>query len=300
MNNLLHDLGANIQNYYDDLVEVLPKLGLALIIVITLIILSNYIQNFSQKRLNKRLDDALLARFIARLIGTTVIAVALLLALNIIGLGGVAVGLLSTAGVGAFVLGFAFKDIGENFLAGIVMAFNRPFRVGDVVELNGHKGKVITLNLRDTQIKTFDGKDIFIPNGNVIKNAVVNYTIDGYLRDEFTIGLDYDSDMEQVVAIMQKVLNDCPDILHEEGRRPDVVYGDLASSTLNINSRYWIDTFSSKVPTLKLKQQLINQTLDALNAKGFYLPSDIIEVKAYKDQKLPVRSFAENGTIAHN
>ena len=300
MNNLLIGLWKNIQKYYDDFVALLPKLGLALFIVIILIIVANYIQGFSQKRLNRRMDDALLARFISRLIGTSVVLAAILLALNIIGLGGVAVGLLSTAGVGAFILGFAFKDIGENFLAGIVMAFNRPFRVGDVVELNGHKGKVVTLNLRDTQIKTFDGKDIFIPNGNVIKNAVINYTIDGYLRNDFTIGLDYDSNMERAVAIMQKVLDDCPDVLHEDGKTPDVIYGDLASSTLNINARYWIDTFNSKVPSLKLKQQLINQTLDALNAEGFYLPSDIIEVKAYKDQQLPVKAFAENGQALKN
>ncbi len=110
-----------------------------------------------------------------------------------------------------------------------------------------------------------------------------------------TIGLDYDSDMEKAVAIMQKVLDDYPDILHEEGRNPDVVYGDLASSTLNINSRYWIDTFESKVPALKVKQQLINRTLDALNAEGFYLPSDIVEVKAYKDQELPLKTPQPSG-----
>ena len=87
--------------------------------------------------------------------------VALLLVLTIIGLGGVATGLLSGAGVGAFVIGFAFKDIGENFLAGILMAFDRPFNVGDTVELGGEKGKVIALNLRNTQVKSFDGIRIF-------------------------------------------------------------------------------------------------------------------------------------------
>ena len=177
----------------------------------------------------------------------------------------------------------ASKDIGENFLAGVVLAFNRPFRVGDTVELNSHMGKVVTLNLRDTQIKTFDGKDIFIPNGNVVKNAVVNYTNDGYLRNDFTIGLDYDSDMEKVVAIAQSVLDKHPGIIHEPDKAPDVVYQELASSTLNIQCRYWIDTFDSKVSQVKLKIALVNQVMEALNAEGFYLPSDIIEVKPYKD-----------------
>lgn len=282
------DLWQNLQSYYDSFVALLPKLGLGTLVFILLLLVANWARRFSRVRLTARMDDPLLARFISRLVGTVFILVGLLLALNVIGLGGLAVGLLSTAGLSAFVLGFAFKDIGENFLAGIVMAFNRPFGVGDTVELNGHLGTVVTLNLRDTQIKTFDGKDIFIPNGNVVKNAVVNYTIDGYLRQDFTIGLDYDSDMEKAVAIMKKVLENHEAVLHEEGKQPAVVYGDLTSSTLNVESRYWIDTFNSKVPSLDLKRQLINQTMDALNAEGFYLPSDIVEVKAYKDIKLPV------------
>ena len=127
----------------------------------------------------------------------------------------------------------------------------------------------------------------------MVKNSVVNYTIDGYLRDDFTIGLDYDSDMEKVVAIMQQILDNNLGVLHESGKIPDVVYGELASNTLNVQSLYWIDTFNSKVPALKLKMQLINQTMDALNAAGFYLPSDIVEVKAYRDLQLPVGSAKE-------
>jgi small conductance mechanosensitive channel len=291
MENLLQDILQNINTYYDKFVALLPKLGLALAVVIVLLLVANFLQRYSQNRLTKRMDDPLLARFIARLVGTSVVILSLLVALNIVGLGGMAVGILSTAGLGAFVIGFAFKDIGENFLAGIVLAFNRPFRIGDMVELNGLKGKVVTLNLRDTQIKTLDGKDIFIPNANVVKNAVVNYTIDGFIRDEFTIGLDYDSDMEKAIDVMQMVLDNYPDILHVEGRQPDVVYGNLTASTLNIISRYWIDTFESKVPALKVQQQLINQTLDALNAAGFYLPSDIIEVKSYKDKLLSLSTL---------
>ncbi|MBI1226688.1 MAG: mechanosensitive ion channel [Bacteroidetes bacterium] len=288
------DLIQNIQSYYQSFVALMPKLGLALLVLTVLLFLANLVRRLSHKRLDNRMDDPLLAKFIANMVGSAVVIFALFLALRIVGLGGIAVGLLSTAGVGAFVLGFAFKDIGENFLAGVVLAFKRPFRVGDTVELTGLKGKVLALNLRDTQIKTVDGKDIFIPNSNVVKNPVINYTLDGFLREDFTIGLDYDSDMEKVVGIMQKVLDDNPHVIHDEPRKPDVVYGELASSTLNVQSRYWIDTFSTKVPALKLKMQLINQTLDALNSKGFYLPSNIVEVKAYRDTQLPVGLPAED------
>ncbi len=264
MDTLLQDLWHNITTYYDSFVALLPKLGLALLVVIVLLFVANTLQRFSQNRLVRRMDDPLLARFIGRLAGTTVVIVALLLALRIVGLGGIAVGLLSTAGVGAFVIGFAFKDIGENFLAGVVLAFKRPFRVGDTVELNGFKGRVVALNLRDTQIKSSDGRDIFIPNANVIKNAVVNFTVDGFLRQEFTITLDHNSNVAQAVGIIQRILDQDPGILHIEGRKPDVVYGDLTATTLNINAQYWIDTFDSKVPSHKLRQRLIDKTLSTL------------------------------------
>jgi small-conductance mechanosensitive channel len=98
-----------------------------------------------------------------------------------VGLTGVVSGLLAGAGISAFIIGFALKDIGENFLAGILLAFKRPFRVGDLVDIGGIRGTVLILNLRDTQIKTPDGKDVFIPNANIIKNPLVNFTIDGFI-----------------------------------------------------------------------------------------------------------------------
>ncbi|MBK8196272.1 MAG: mechanosensitive ion channel [Lewinellaceae bacterium] len=227
MDTLLTDLWSNIHDYYDSFVALLPKLFIALILFAVLLLLARSSRRFSQRRLTARMDDPLLARFIARLIGTLIIILAILVSLQIVGLGGMAVGLLSTAGLGAFIIGFAFKDIGENFLAGIVLAFNRPFRVGDTVELSGIKGTVVTLNLRDTQIKTFDGKDIYIPNAMVVKNPVVNYTIDGFLRLDFTVGLDYGSDYTRAMQVMLDTVNSVPGVLKGE-KAPSFAITDLA------------------------------------------------------------------------
>jgi small conductance mechanosensitive channel len=292
MDTLLTDLWSNIHDYYDSFVALLPKLFIALILFAVLLLLARSSRRFSQRRLTARMDDPLLARFIARLIGTLIIILAILVSLQIVGLGGMAVGLLSTAGLGAFIIGFAFKDIGENFLAGIVLAFNRPFRVGDTVELSGIKGTVVTLNLRDTQIKTFDGKDIYIPNAMVVKNPVVNYTIDGFLRLDFTVGLDYGSDYTRAMQVMLDTVNSVPGVLKGE-KAPSFAITDLAASTLNLTVYFWIDTFDEKVSGIKLKNEAIGKTLQALDTAGFYLPADILEVKSYKDQRLPVRASVD-------
>lgn len=288
MDTFLNDLWKNCQAYYDGFVALLPKLAIGLLVFLALIAVANTLRRFSLRRLTGRMDDPLLARFIARLIGTAVIILAVMMFLQIVGLGAMAVGILSTAGVGAFILGFAFKDIGENFLARVVLAFKRPFRVGDIVELNSHKGNVVMLNLRDTQIKTLDGKDIYIPNAMVVKNPVINYTIDGFLRLEFTIGLDYGADFSRAAELILKAVRNTPNVLESNDKLPNIMISNLAASTLNMTVYFWIDTFDQKVVGKEVKNAVIENVLEALEKEGFYLPAEILEVKPYKNNTIPL------------
>jgi small-conductance mechanosensitive channel len=104
------------------------------------------------------MDDPLLANFLSVIFRLLVILVGFLVVFRFVGLTGVVSGLLSGAGISAFIIGFALKDIGENFLAGILLAFKRPFRVGDLVDIGGIRGTVLTLNLCDTQFKLPTGR----------------------------------------------------------------------------------------------------------------------------------------------
>lgn len=293
METILTDLWDNIQTYYDSLIALLPRLFIAIIVFIVLLFIANAMRRFAFRRLNARMDDPLLARFLARTIKTTIIIIAFLLVLHIVGLSGVAVGILSTAGLGAFIIGFAFKDIGENFLAGVMLAFNRPFKIGDVVKLDGLEGKVVSLNLRNTQIKTHDGKDVFIPNANIIKNPVINYTIDGFLRFEFKVGLDYEADFLEAIRLVQHTLEKIPGVLHDE-KKPSVHIAEPATSTLNLIIYYWIDTFDPKISGLQLKTDVINRVLKALDGAGYYLPADIIELKNYHKTLLNTNEQSNN------
>ncbi len=290
MENFINDLWSNLQNYYNDIVALMPKLILAIVVFSILFFFANQTRNFVNKRLSTRMDDPLLARFIARISKIAINIVALMVVLKIIGLSDIAAGIITGASVSAIVVGFAFKDIGENFLAGIMLAFNRPFRVGDTVELDGIKGKVVALNLRNAQIKSFDGKDIFIPNANVIKNPVINYTIDGFLRYNFDIGLDYGSDVKRASQIILDTLAKVPNLLQEEGKSPSVSIGSLGASTLNLTAYFWIDTYDPEVSAGKVKTQAIDDVWRALDEAGFYMPGDIIEMKNYKGIDLKTAS----------
>lgn len=245
--------------------------------------------------MSKRTDDPLLAKFIAKVFQWGIILVGLALAMHFVGLGGIARGLLTGAGITGVVLGFAFRDIGENFLAGVLLAFNRPFDVGDTVESDTIKGVVKTLDLRNTHIRSFDGKDIYIPNAMILKNPLLNYTRDGLLRFDFVVGIDQEDDADKARTLILDKINELDGLLKDPA--PVVAVEELAKSTVNLRVYYWVNLFEFKGSALDLKTTAITQTKEILINEGFTLPADIQELKIYK-QENPIPLTVEHASQA--
>ena len=259
--------------------------GIALATFLIFLFLARKARTLLSKRLIKRMDDDLLANFLAGVFGSIVILIGLLVVFRIIGLTGVISGMLAGAGISAFIIGFALKDIGENFLAGIILAFKRPFRVGDIVDIIGMRGQVLALNLRDTQIKTGDGKDVFIPNGIILKNPLTNFTIDGFLRYDFIVGLDYGSEYESALDLIKKTIAEVPGVLGSR-KASEVWVTELAESTLNIQVTFWVDTFERTISDAVVKSSAILAVLTALEKADFNMPARIVELKNYQGKGL--------------
>lgn len=275
--NFYQDLSETFAQYYDSIVELLPKVSIAIILFIGFYFISVVVKRILLKYLKKSLDDQLLVKFIARLVQIIIISATILMCLKVIGLGSLVTGLLGTAGVGAFVLGFAFKDIGEHFLAGILLAFNRPFRIGDTVELHGTKGVVSTLNLRNTKIKSFDGQDIFIPNGNIVKNKVINYTLDGYYRYDFNMILDNTVDVASTILLLKSTLSKVPGIL-QDPKAPFISVSINENNSLVFTALYWLNTDNKNISAGATKNNAISMVKSELLAAGYKLPGNSIEV----------------------
>lgn len=276
----------NILNWnWQELSDLLQTLGISLAILLGFYFLAAFLQKHLRRRLVARMDDDLLANFLSMIFRLLVMLAGFMVVFRFVGLTGVVSGLLAGAGITAFVIGFALKDIGENFLAGILLAFKRPFKVGDVIEINGIRGSVVSLNLRDTQIKTGDGKDVYIPNAKIITNALINFTIDGFLRYDFIIGLDYGSDYRKAMALILETAHKVPGVLKNR-RKPNVWISDLAASTLNLQVTFWVDTLDDGPGDMEIKTNLIIEVLNALDQEGFNLPARIIELKNYQGNSL--------------
>jgi small-conductance mechanosensitive channel len=255
--------------------------GLAILVFFHFI--SLWIKRLTINKISKRTKDPLLADFIGAGIRILILLFGITLLFRFLGLSGAVSGILASAGITAFIIGFALKDIGENFLAGLLLAFKRPFGIGDVIDIQGIRGTVVSLNLRDTQIKTGDGKDVFMPNASIIKNPLVNFTIDGFLSYQFVIGLEYGSDYQKALALIESTLKTVKGILQEK-RKPSVNITELSPSTLNITVVYWVNTHNPVLSDAKVKSNAILAVLTALENAGFNLPGDIIEIKRHKEK----------------
>ncbi|MCW3807488.1 mechanosensitive ion channel family protein [Plebeiibacterium marinum] len=273
-----------LNNIFEKTIAFLPKIGLGIIVLSLFVLVSWLIKSIIIKRIKPKTKNPLLAVFLGKLVAFTITITGFVFFLNVIGLGGIAKHIMAGAGITTFIIGFAFKDIGENFLSGILMAFKSPFKIGDLIETNGTVGYVNELNTRDSVIKTLDGIDVYIPNSQLIKAPLFNYTIDGFLRYEIAIGLDYSSDIKKIKDLIINALLNIPEVLQGD-KKPVVVIDELAVSTINVKVLYWIDTFKSKSRAfhLQVKTKVIEKLLNEFNANNVYLPADIIEVKNYKE-----------------
>jgi small-conductance mechanosensitive channel len=281
-------------NATESFIEQLPQITMGVLIIVLGVLIAGWIGRFARKRISARTDDPLMSKFLGTAIKYLVIIITIMLALRAAGLAGVATGILTAAGASAVVLGFAFKDIGENFIAGIILAFNRPFDVDDTVMVGSNFGKVKTLDLRYTKLKTFDGKDVYIPNSDVLTEPVTNYTEDGFYRWDFVIGIAYEDNIEGAKETVLRALEDEPNVINDEIHENFVIEDELATSTVNLKVFFWVDTKDFRKQAMITKGNVVRKVKEALEDDGYYMPADIQEIKLYGGVKEFPLSFNKN------
>ena len=277
-------------SFYNSFIEQLPGIGIGILIVALGFLIAKWIGQFARTRINARTHDPLMSKFLGQAIRYVLVIFVIMIALRAAGLGGIATAILTAAGASAIVFGFAFKDIGENFIAGIILAFNRPFDVDDTVEIGADFGKVKNLEFRYTKLKTFDGKDVYIPNSDVLRKPVTNYTEDGFFRWNFVIGIAYEDDIQGAKKTILDTLRKEPKVIEDDEHENFVIEEELATSTVNLKVYFWVDTTDFRRMALITKGNVIRNVKEALEKDGYYLPADIQEIKLYGGEKgFPVR-----------
>jgi small conductance mechanosensitive channel len=279
-------LQDNLQEYWQIFVLSLPKIAIAILIICLFSLIAFSLGRVFRRKMLGKASDSITMTFVVRVTKSILIIIGIILAFHALGFRGIAGGMLAGAGIGAIVIGFAFKEIGENFLAGIILVFDRPFRIGDTVKINNNMGYVVALKFRTTHIKSLDGKDVYVPNGSVIRNDVVNFTRDGLLRHEFVIGLDYQDDIASASKLIVETVNKHAAVIQQE--KTQVLVDQFETNTVNLKVFFWVTTFDYMIEALIIRSEVMASVKHALLENKFNLPANIQELKAYSGLPIPV------------
>ena len=250
------------------------------LILLASLLFGRLVRRVVSGRIKPRTRNPLAAEFMGQLVGSVVVFTGILVMLRHFGYGNVMATLLAGAGILTFVIGFAFKDIGENFLAGMLLAMKSPFRINDLIETGGITGRVRALNLRETLVKTSDGKDVFIPNAQILKSPLTNFTLDGHLRQEFSLGVAYGTDLPAVLEAIRTTVQAVPGVL-DGSRAPSVQVERPGTSSVELRVFFWVNTTGGGAGRRPgaVRSEAIIATLAQLERMGVHLPADIVEVK---------------------
>ena len=176
--------------------------------------------------------------------------------------------LVSALGIGGIAIGFAFKDIFENFLAGILLLFSRPFRIGDQIIYDRYEGTVEEIQARATWLKTYDGRRILIPNSELFKNSVTVNTAFDNRRLEYDFRIAADQNVERAKQVIIDVMRTSKDVLPDP--KADVIVINFDAGSVTIRARWWSRSRTSDV--LLAQDRVLSAARDGLVKAGVKLP----------------------------
>lgn len=229
-----------LQHWLDLLISNTPNLLAAILFFVASFFISKWFSRLSLRALSRFSQNEAVNKLLAKMVAALIIIAGLFAALGILNLDKTVTSLLAGAGVAGLAIGLAFQDPILNVISGVIMSFRKPFRIGDTVESNGYSGIIQTITLRSTTIKTFSGEDVIIPNKSVIQNPLVNYTFKPFRRVSVNCGVAYDSDLDQVQALVKEAIKS----LHEvsEDRPIQVFFDEFADSAITFECMFWIES----------------------------------------------------------
>ena len=200
--------------------------------------LIKYIDAIVSKLLSKKEFDPTVTSFLRSLISIVLTAVLIITIINILGINNSSfVAILASAGVA---MGMAMSGTLQNFAGGVMLLIFRPYRIGDYIQAQGQEGSVKAIRIFSTEITTSDNKTVFIPNGGLSTNVVVNFSNQKTRRIDLTIGLDYGTDFDVAKSIINEIIQSDKRILPDPA--PYIALKNLGQSTVDTLIRVWVNT----------------------------------------------------------
>ncbi len=268
---------ASFQTWLVSVVNFLPRLITALVIFVGGLFLSGWLAKALGGLLRRRKTDPEVTLLLQQISRWGTIGLAITVALQQIGFDMTA--FLTGLGVLGFTVGFAIQDVSKNFVAGILLLLQQPFDVGDAIEVGDYAGVVLDINLRATEMRTWDGRRVYIPNADVYTSAIVNYTRTDARRIDLTVGVAYDTDLAQAHEVALQAVRRLPGV--KEDPAPTVVFHTFGESSIDFTLYFWIDTQQQGV--WEAKTAAVQAIHRAFQEQGIEIPFPIRTVYLQKE-----------------
>ena len=267
---------SRLQEYGTAFLEFLPVGLIALLVVLVTVGVSRWIGRWD---LAARMRMSPLAWGLARRVLQFVIAIlGLVITFDLLGVTSLVGALLGTAGVAGLAVGFAFQDIIENYLAGVLLSIRQPFRVNDVVAIAEQEGRVVRLTAREVVLLTFDGNHVRLPNATVFKSVILNYTLNAQRLFSFDVGVSSEEDLTEVQRVGIDTLDAMKGVLAEPP--PFARVKELGDSTVTVRLHGWVDQEAADFH--KVQSEAIRLVKQAFDEADVEMPEPTYRLQLYQ------------------
>jgi small conductance mechanosensitive channel len=252
-----------------------PRIVLATIVLVVFVLVARVVRSRAEPRLTA-LRTPSFGRVGATLLYVAVWVAGLVVALPIAFPTVSVATMLGGLGIVGIAAGFAFQDILSNLLAGILLLLRQPFAVGDQIEVTGIRGTVDRITIRETRIRTFDGRMVYVPNATVYTNAIEVQTAEESVRTSLVVGVGYDTDLGPAREVALATLGRVEGVRTEPA--PEAFYTTFGGSAIDLDLRYW--TGSRQAEIRAVLDRVVEAVKDAFDEAGIDIPFDVVTLEA--------------------
>ncbi len=253
----------------DNTINRLPSIILAIVVFVVFFFLARGIKLAIRRVTRHRRNARSLGMVLGRLAQGAIILIGAFVALTIVVPSFKIGDLVNLLGISGVAVGFAFRDILQNFLAGILILLTEPFEINDQIVFKNFEGTVENIETRATTIRTYDGRRIVIPNAELFTNSVTVNTAFDKRRIEYDFGIGYGDDIDHAKQLILETIRETEGVLSDPA--PDVLVMELADFTVNIRGRWWIQP-PRRADTLDFRDKVLTAVKNKLTANGVDMP----------------------------
>lgn len=270
-------------------VRLLPQLAIALVVLFITWLIAKGARKIADRLIGHTDMRANLAELLETVVTVIIWLVGLMVTLAILLPDVTPASLLAGLGIGAVAIGFAFQDIFENFLAGVLIMIRKKMRIGDIIECEGITGKVEHITLRETHVRKLSNEVTIVPNSMLFKNPVEIFTDMEDRRHEVVAGVSYDTDLDEAAGVIEGAVKSCD--LVDTAKPIDIFAKEFNSSSIDFLVRWW----AGAAPRAghESRDQVVRSIKRALDKAGIEIPFPYI-THTFKEA-VPVRANQENG-----